>query len=299
MRRSGTLPHMNESERDSTPSGFQAGTVLDARYRLAQLVGQTPVVESYFATHLQLGRSVCIDVLADLSLAQRFLRAGRRLAQLRHPNLAAVHDFGDVGGRPYVVLEDVGTTTLGDQLRVHGSLGIERTFEVAEQLLSALGYLHDKNLRHGAITADTAFGLGQDVKLARFAYVDPPDLTSGQLSKAAHRTLLDTLAFTAPERLLGDHVDARSDLYSTGCVLYQLLSGSSPFVGKDFGEVGRAVVASAPRSLLDFETDVSPELDRAIRKALEKDPNRRYANAAEMWDAIRASVDAETLRPPR
>ena len=291
MSDSPTPDSRDSSHRDSTPSGYRAGTVLDARYRLTQSLGQTPVVESYFGTHLELGRSVCIDVLADLSLVRAFHRAARRMASVRHPNVALVHDFGEEEGRPYLVLEDVGTNTLEDQLRVHGPFGLDAFASVGRQLLCALTYLHAKRVLHRALATHTVFVAeswsgDEHLKLARFSYGAAPEISSGQISKAAHRALLASVANSPPERLLGEAVDHRGDLYSAGCLLYELLSGVRPFPGDDFGSVARAVVEAKPRSLLDFDRPISPALDRAVRTALEKNPDDRYASAAEMWEVI-------------
>ncbi len=288
------------------PSDLTPGTIIEGRYRLSQLVNAQGGTAVYTATHLLMGRNVTLEILSSHGdrAQRRFRRAGRVVSLMRHPNVVGIHDMGMFGDYPYMVLEYLDGQTLAQRITLRGLIEVPVALELAEQLLSALTYLHERKVIHRDIAAhnlvltETWDGF-ESLKVTSFAFAK--DLaTSRSSSMSDKRTLMASLTHVAPEQILQpDEADHRVDIYAAGAVLYQALCGVAPFQGASLAELGRAILEAPPPPLSSWAEHLPSQLDEVLQQALAKKPEHRFDSASAMLRALRASVDPQpsTRRP--
>src|SRR5690348_1810986 len=251
---------------------------LGGRYELGAVLGRGGMAEVYLAHDSRLGRTVAVktlraDLARDPSFQARFRREAQSAASLNHPTIVAVYDTGetDVHGVavPYIVMEFVDGTTLRDLLKSGHRFTPERAAEITEGTLTALDYSH----RHGIIHRDIKPG---NVMLTRAGQVKVMDfgIARAVADSAATMTqtsaVLGTAQYLSPEQARGEVVDSRSDLYSTGCLLYELLTGRPPFVGDSPVSVAYQHVREMPAPPSSLEPDIPPLVDAVVMKSLQK-----------------------------
>lgn len=289
-----------------SPADLSAGTIIEGRYRLSQLVNAEGGTAVYTATHLLMGRNVTLEILcADGDRAlRRFRRAGRVVSLLHHPNVVGIHDMGMFGAHPYMVLEYLDGQTLAQRIALRGVLEVPTALALAEQLLSAMGYLHERNVIHRDIAAHNlvlteTWDGGECLKVMSFAFAK--DLaTSRSSSMTDKRALVTSLTHVAPEQILQpDEADHRVDIYAAGAVLYQALTGVPPFQGASLAELGRAILEAPPPPLSSWADHLSPELNEVLQQAMAKKPEHRFDSASAMLRALRQSCEPQsaTRRP--
>ena len=277
---------------------------LGERYELGEVIGRGGMAEVFAGHDDRLGRRVAIkllrvDLARDPSFQARFRREAQASASLNHPNIVAVYDTGetDIHGVavPYIVMEFVDGTTLRDLLRSSHRFQPERALEITEETLAALDYSH----RHGIIHRDIKPG---NVMLTRAGQVKVMDfgIARAIADSAATMTqtsaVLGTAQYLSPEQARGEVVDARSDLYSAGCLLYELLTARPPFVGDSPVSVAYQHVRETAPPPSTLNPDVPPTYDAVVMRALAKRADDRYQTAAEMRaDAERARLGETTL----
>ncbi|MBI1876109.1 MAG: protein kinase [Acidobacteria bacterium] len=259
-------------------------------YRIVETLGQGGMGVVYRAYDERLERDVCVKVLhpgtlVDEAARQRFRNEALALSRLNHPNIATVHDFDTVGEVDFVVMEYIAGTTLALRLR-RGALPESEVAALGTQILAALEEAHD----HGVIHRDLKPGnimvtpKGQvkvlDFGLAKLSRskVDP-DLT---VTATERHMMLGTLPYMSPEQLMGQPIDARSDLWAAGVVLYEMATGQRPFPTSDWASSVNGILNRTPRAPREVNPRVSVALEAIICKALEKDPARRYESSKEM-----------------
>jgi eukaryotic-like serine/threonine-protein kinase len=267
------------------------GRILDGRYQLGSLLGVGGMARVYLATDRVLERQVAVKVLSpsdaqDPLFVERFRREARAAARLSHPNIVAVFDSGSDADQPYLVMEYVPGQSLAQLLARQGRLAPRRAVELAIQVSAALAAAHAQGLVHRDIKpANVLVGPDGQVKVTDFGIVK----ASAATTLTGTGTVLGTAAYLSPEQAQGHPVDARSDLYGLGCVLYELLCGSPPFgSGAD-----RSLVAVATRHVREppeppslRNPQVDPALDAVVLTALAKDPAQRYQSATDMQEAL-------------
>jgi eukaryotic-like serine/threonine-protein kinase len=267
------------------------GRILDGRYQLGSLLGVGGMASVYLATDRVLERQVAVKVLSppyaqDPVFVERFGREARAAAQLSHPNIVAVFDSGTDADQPYLVMEYVPGESLAQLLHRQGRLAPRRAVELAIQVGAALAAAHAQGLVHRDVKpANVLVGPDGQVKVTDFGIVKAAAATT----LTGTGTVLGTAAYLSPEQAQGHPVDARSDLYGLGCVLYELLCGTPPFgSGAD-----RSAVAIATRHLSEppeppsaRNPQVDPALDQVVLTALAKDPAQRYQGAVELQHAL-------------
>ena len=277
--------------------------LLGGRYELGPVLGRGGMAEVHLGRDLRLGRSVAIKLLrADLARDPTFLLRFRREAQsaasLNHPAVVAVYDTGedDVAGTslPYIVMEHVEGSTLRQLLSSGHRFLPERALEVTAGVLAALDYSH----RHGIVHRDIKPGNvmltpAGNVKVMDFGIARALADSSSTVTQTA--AVIGTAQYLSPEQARGEPVDARSDIYSTGCLLYELLTGRPPFVGDSPVAVAYQHVREQPRPPSALEPDLPPYADAIPLKALEKDPGARYASATQMREDIDRALQGRPL----
>lgn len=277
---------------------------LGGRYELGSVLGRGGMAEVYLAHDTRLGRTVAVktlraDLARDPSFQARFRREAQSAASLNHPAIVAVYDTGEdyVDGVsiPYIVMEYVDGSTLRELLHSGRKLLPERTLEMTIGILQALEYSHRNNIVHRDIKP-------ANVMLTRTGQVKVMDFGIARAMGDAGMTMTQTSAvigtaqYLSPEQAKGEQVDARSDLYSTGCLLYELLTVRPPFIGDSPVAVAYQHVREEPQPPSNFDHEITPEMDAIVLKALVKDPDYRYQSADEMRADIEACLDGRRQR---
>ncbi|HET6626246.1 MAG TPA: Stk1 family PASTA domain-containing Ser/Thr kinase [Nocardioidaceae bacterium] len=270
---------------------------IGGRYELGGLLGRGGMAEVRKGTDLRLGRVVAVkrlrtDLASDPTFQARFRREAQSAASLNHPSIAAVYDTGEedvpAGGagdhgvaQPYIVMEYVAGRTLREILREGRKILPERALEITSGILSALDYSHRACIIHRDIKpANVMLTPSGDVKVMDFGIARAVADSSSTMTQTA--AVVGTAQYLSPEQARGETVDSRSDVYSTGCLLYELLTGRPPFVGESPVSVAYQHVreqASPPSSL---DPELPPEVDAIVMKSLAKRVEDRYQSAAEM-----------------
>jgi eukaryotic-like serine/threonine-protein kinase len=282
--------------------------LLGGRYQVGELLGYGGMAEVHRGRDLRLGRDVAIktlrsDLARDATFQMRFRREAQNAAALNHPAIVAVYDTGEEHGPsgeelPYIVMEFVNGRTLKEVLTAEGRLMPRRALEITADICSALEFSH----RHGIIHRDIKPG---NVMLTQTGQVKVMDfgiaraLASGASTMTQTSAVIGTAQYLSPEQARGEAVDARSDVYATGCVIYELLCGHPPFVGDNPVSVAYQHVREDPRPPSESNRDVTPPIDAIVLKALAKNPANRYQSAGEMRaDLLRAAAGRPVLATP-
>jgi serine/threonine-protein kinase len=273
-----------------------AQVLLGGRYSLGDVIGRGGMAEVRRGTDTRLDRDVAVKVLrADLArdpaFQSRFRREAQSAASLDAPNVVAVYDTGvDEHGVPWIVMEHVEGRTLRDILSTEGRLLPQRALEIAVDICSALEVAHRAGIVHRDIKPGNVMLTSQgEVKVMDFGIARA--VASGDLTMTGTESVIGTAAYLSPEQARGEHVDARSDLYSTGCLLYELLTGSPPFVGDSPVAVAYQHVREAPVPPSRYVDGLSPDIDTVVLTAMAKNPAHRYDDADAMReDLLRAAA---------
>ncbi|MFC9058797.1 Stk1 family PASTA domain-containing Ser/Thr kinase [Streptomyces sp. NPDC057074] len=276
---------------------------LGGRYELGPVLGRGGMAEVYHAHDTRLGRQVAVktlraDMARDPSFQARFRREAQSAASLNHPAIVAVYDTGedyiDGVSIPYIVMEYVDGSTLRELLHSGRKLLPERTLEMTIGILQALEYSHRAGIVHRDIKpANVMLTRNGQVKVMDFGIARAMGDSGMTMTQTA--AVIGTAQYLSPEQAKGEQVDARSDLYSTGCLLYELLTVRPPFVGDSPVAVAYQHVREEPQAPSVFDPEITPEMDAIVLKALVKDPDYRYQSADEMRADIEACLDGQPV----
>ncbi|WP_433729360.1 Stk1 family PASTA domain-containing Ser/Thr kinase [Nocardia sp. CA-129566] len=263
---------------------------LSSRYELGEIIGFGGMSEVHKARDLRLSRDVAIKVLrADLArdptFYLRFKREAQNAAALNHPAIVAVYDTGeaevDGGPLPYIVMEYVDGETLRDIVRGKGPIPPRRAMEVVADVCAALDFSHKAGIVHRDMKpANIMINRAGAVKVMDFGIARAIADSSNPMTQTA--AVIGTAQYLSPEQARGETVDARSDVYSVGCVLFEILTGEPPFTGDSPIAVAYQHVREDPRLPSHVHNGVPRELDSVVLKAMSKNPANRYQSAAEM-----------------
>ena len=263
--------------------------LIAGRYRVERRLGGGGMAEVFLAEDTTLGRLVAVKVLRerfadDEQFVARFHREARAAAALNHPNVVAIHDRGGSAGSSYIVMEYVPGETLKDRVQRSGRLTPAAARDIELGLLAALRAAHDGGVIHRDVTAQNVL-LAQDgrVKVADFgiAHFGSSELTSTGI-------VMGTSRYLSPEQARGEPTDERSDLYSAGVVLFEMLTGRLPFEGDNDLAIAVQHANDPAPSPATFVPDLPPALDAIVARALRKDPAERFQTAAEFFAALAA-----------
>ncbi len=277
--------------------------LLGGRYRLGERIGTGGMADVRKGVDVRLGRDVAVKVLRpdlarDPSFQARFRREAQAAASLNAASIVSVYDTGeDPHGVPYIVMEFVAGRTLRDVIHDEGRLLPQRALELTADICAALEVAHVAGIVHRDIKpANVMLTPTGQVKVMDFGIARAAADTSGATQTAG---VIGTAAYLSPEQARGDHVDARSDLYSTGCLLFELVSGVPPFTGDSPVAVAYQHVREEPEPPSAYDGTLPPDVDAVVLKAMAKDPSARYQSAAEMReDLLRARSGQAVAAPP-
>ena len=263
---------------------------LSDRYELGEILGFGGMSEVHLARDVKLHRNVAVKVLrADLardpSFYLRFRREAQNAAALNHPAIVAVYDTGEAetptGPLPYIVMEYVDGVTLRDIVHTEGPIEPQRAIEIIADACQALNFSHQHGTIHRDVKpANIMISESGAVKVMDFGIAKALADAGNSVTQTA--AVIGTAQYLSPEQARGETVDARSDVYSLGCVLYEILTGEPPFIGDSPVAVAYQHVREDPNPPSTRHTGISPELDAVVLKALAKNPENRYQSAAEM-----------------
>jgi serine/threonine-protein kinase len=273
--------------------------LVGGRYELGELIGYGGMAEVHRGRDVRLGRDVAIKVLrADLARDPSFLNRFRREAQsaagLNHPSIVSVYDTGeDVAGdgtaQPYIVMEFVEGRTLRDILKAEGRLPARRAMEIIADVSAALDFSHRAGLVHRDVKpANVMITQAGAVKVMDFGIARALADNSSTVTQTAN--VIGTAQYLSPEQARGENVDARSDVYSTGCLLYELITGVPPFQGDSPVAVAYQHVRENPAMPSSRVPGLPRALDSIVMKALAKNPQNRYQSAGEMRSDLQRAL---------
>jgi eukaryotic-like serine/threonine-protein kinase len=294
-----------------------------SHYRIVEKLGEGGMGVVYLAEDTHLGRRVAIKFLTaihDHNYRARFLREARAISTLSHPHIAILHDYGETTeGQPFIVMEYVRGKTLNDLLH-ESAVTLSRALDIAEAVADALSSAHAQGIVHRDIKPSNVIvdEAGRvkvlDFGLAKQLHEDPPhdanpDAATLPAMQTSSNVVVGTPLYLSPEQAMGAAVDARSDLFALGALLYESLTGKAAFSGGSVIEIGAQIIHVHPPAPSSINPRVPAELDRITLKALEKKAAARYQTAAELLGDLRAVrtvlTDADDLhhtqrlQPPR
>jgi serine/threonine protein kinase len=277
-----------------TTSDPHLGRVV-AGYRIEERIGRGGMGLVYRAEHLNLRRRAAIKIIApDLAEAagfrERFNREARIAAALQHPNIVTVYDAGEEDGLLYLAMQYIQGSDLSTVLRSQGRLRPYRALDVCRQVAAALDAAHSQGLIHRDVKPANVLIEGRTAFLTDFGLTKRIEGTQTQLTRAGD--VVGTIHYVAPEQIEGGRVDARTDIYSLGCLVYHCLSGELPFARDTDVAVIYAHLSEEPPRLTSVRPELPGGLDAVIAKALEKSPERRFQTCADLMSAARSVIDA-------
>ena len=260
-----------------------SGTLFATRYRMIRKLGGGGMADVYLAEDQELGRRVAIKILHeryanDDQFVERFRREAKHAAGLSHPNVVSIFDRGETNGSYYIVMEYVEGKTLKELIRSRGPCPIPVAIAYTRQILGALRYAHRTGLIHRDIKPHNVIVDSEGVvKVTDFGIA-----RAGASQMTEEGSIIGTAQYLSPEQARGAPVDQTSDLYSTGIVLFELLTGDVPFTGDTPVEIAMKHLSEVPDAPSARRRDVPPDLDLVVLRAMAKDPADRYQSAASM-----------------
>jgi eukaryotic-like serine/threonine-protein kinase len=284
---------------------MEAGT-LSGRYQTGERLGSGGMSNVYKATDLILERTVAVKILAEhLSDDERFVARFRRealaVAKLIHPNIVQVYDTGVDEGRHYIVMEYVEGRSGAQILQRHGPVGPEIAAEIGVQACAGLDYAHRRGIIHRDVKPGNLMVVGGPVGGGEMTV----KLTDFGIARAIEQTritqvgsVVGTAAYLAPEQVRGEEATPATDVYALGVVLYQFLTGRLPYEGSSLAELAVRQQNEKPLPPSTYNDEVPETLGGAVLRALEGDPNRRYASAGELAGGLRLGLEGEDVTLP-
>src|SRR2546421_3617347 len=255
-------------------------TLFDGRYRIMRKLGTGGMANVYLAEDQELGRRVAIKILndrhaGDEQFVERFRREAKNAAGLSHPNIVSIYDRGQAEGTYYIAMEYLEGRTLKELLVTRGPTPLPVAIDYARQILAALGFAHKHGIVHRDIKPHNVV-VGPD---GRLKVTDFGIARSGASQMTEAGSIIGTAQYLSPEQARGAPVDQRSDLYSIGIVLYEMLTGTVPFTGETPLEIAMKHLSAVPEPPSEKRPEVQHDLDLVVLRALAKNPEDRYARA--------------------
>ena len=264
------------------------------RYQVREIIGEGAMACVYKAFDPEINRPLAIKLLkAQLRLdgeyRNRFLREAKGAGVLSHPNIVTVFDVGEDQGHPYIAMELVEGGTLAEEIKASKPLSTQQIVEIGIQLARALDYAHKRGIVHRDVKPGNIMRLtdSNTIKVADFGICRIDGSEAGDATQQTQiGNVLGTPHYMSPEQVIGEKVDSRSDLFSAGVVMYQLLTGHLPFEGDTLISVAYKITKTDPPSLDKIRSDLPLSLRRVIERALKKQPDKRFQTGEEFAQAL-------------
>src|SRR5262245_25172665 len=270
-------------------------------YEIIAPLGAGGMGEVYRAHDSRLGREVAIKLLPaefsrDVDRLRRFEQEARATSALNHPNILTVYDIGNHERPPYIIAELLEGETLREQFN-EGAAPIRRCVDYARQIAAGLTAAHEKGIVHRDLKPENLFvtmdgrvkildfGLAK-LKPSQVGVVDTAAPTQKKITNPG--TVMGTVGYMSPEQVRGQEADHRSDIFSFGMILYEMLSGQRAFNGASAADVMSAILKEEPPELIETSQKLSPQLEKIVRRCLEKKPERRFQSASDLGFALEA-----------
>ncbi|MBW1834762.1 MAG: serine/threonine protein kinase [Deltaproteobacteria bacterium] len=266
------------------------------RYEIIKELGKGGMGVVYQAHDPQIDRPVALKVLREdrvvsKDFVSRFFKEAKFIGRLSHPNIVTVYDVGRDHGTIYIAMEYLQGQPFNEVIR-SGKLSVEKIVDIALQVANALGYAHEKGIVHRDIKPSNIILTDEgNVKLTDFGIARAEDSNAAQQTQAG--VILGTPFYMSPEQVMGKRVDGRSDLFSLGVILYELIVGRKPFEGDHFTAIFRAITDDIPVAPLKIDDSIPQSLSDLIMKALSKNPNKRFQTSKEMGYALKTCLQAK------
>ncbi len=265
-------------------------TMIDGRYRVIKRLGSGGMADVYLVEDQQLGRHVALKLLyrhlaEDVQFVERFRREASSAAGLQHPNIVSIFDRGEWNGTYYIAMEYVEGHTLKEVIRERGPAPPEAASDILLQILRAARFAHQRGVVHRDLKPQNVLIDGD----GRVQVTDFGIARAGASDMTETGSIMGTAQYLSPEQAQGRPVDARSDLYSIGIILYELLTGRVPFDAESPVSVALKQVSEAPIPPRELDPTLPPALEGVVLRALEKDPSRRFQSADEFIEALHAA----------
>jgi eukaryotic-like serine/threonine-protein kinase len=257
--------------------------LFDGRYRIVRKLGSGGMADVYLAEDEELGRRIAIKILNDRhanddSFVERFRREAKNAAGLSHPNIVSIYDRGEAEGTYYIAMEYLDGRSLKELVVARGPLPIPDAIDATRQVLAALRFAHRKGVVHRDIKPHNVMADAD----GRLKVTDFGIARAGVSQMTEAGSIIGTAQYLSPEQARGAAVDQRSDLYSVGVVLYEMLTGTTPFSGETPVEIAMKHLSDPPRPPSVERPDIPPDLDMIVLRALAKNPDDRFQTAEEM-----------------
>jgi serine/threonine-protein kinase len=257
--------------------------LFDGRYRIMRKLGSGGMADVYLAEDEELGRRVAIKILNDKhandeQFVERFRREAKNAAGLSHPNIVSIYDRGEAEGTYYIAMEYLDGRSLKEIVVARGPLPISDAIEATRQVLTALRFAHRKGVVHRDIKPHNVMADAD----GRLKVTDFGIARAGVSQMTEAGSIIGTAQYLSPEQARGAAVDQRSDLYSIGVVLYEMLTGQVPFTGESPVEIAMKHLSDTPRPPSLLRPEIPPDLDMVVLRALAKNPEDRFQTAEEM-----------------
>ncbi len=277
------------------------------KYRIDHVIGCGSIGIVYKGYDEQIDRPLAIktlrseifnDVIDSEGFLKRFVTEAKSAARCLHPNIVTVFDLVEHEGRPYIVMEYVNAGTLENVIQAGALIPIRQVGEIMAQILLALDHAHSKGVIHRDVKPSNILcPSSASIKIADFGVAQ---LNSLEMTKPNVLGTVGTPNYMAPERFLGRPADVRADLFSVGVILYQLLTGSKPFVASELPELMQKLLTEHPPSIVTLRPELWPEIDAVAQKALARNPEDRFQTAESFVEALNRAIEArphENLLP--
>jgi beta-lactam-binding protein with PASTA domain/predicted Ser/Thr protein kinase len=276
-------------------------TVINDRYQIHKRIGRGGMADVFSARDLLLDRQVAVKVLfpefaTDSNFVERFRREAQSAANLSHPNIVNVYDWGKYEGTYFITMEEVQGRTLAEILKTNKKLTAKQAAEIGSEVAAALGFAHENGVAHRDIKpANILIGSNGQVKVADFGIARAMNApTESNLTQVG--SVMGTATYFSPEQAQGAQPDPRSDLYSLGIVMYEMVAGRPPFTGENPVSIAYKQVHDSPQPLVQIVADVPRAFEAIVAKLLAKDPKLRYPSAGALRDDLRRFRNDEPVQ---